>query len=79
MQGASDIPSVLQTAKGVLEDLKSMEGSVETANDALDIDPDIINRLDTLAQETREEITGMTSTPKESCFCIPFFRDLVFT
>lgn len=35
-----------------------MDGSVETSNDAIDIDPTIIDRLDTLTHETREEITS---------------------
>lgn len=31
---------------------------METADDALDIDPEIIDRLDSLTEATREELTS---------------------
>jgi hypothetical protein len=53
-----------------------MEGSVETADDAIDIDPDIISQLETLTEAARNEITSMV-TPKHSSHLIATLTYLV--
>jgi hypothetical protein len=51
---------LLQNAKAVLEDLKSMEDDVATADEALEFDHSVIGGLDRLSQMTKAEISGKT-------------------
>lgn len=50
------MPALFDNAKRVLEDLDAMKDDEETADDAIEIDPQTITELDQLSQITKTEL-----------------------
>lgn len=55
------MPTLFDSAKGVLEDLNSIKEDPELAKDAIGIDSQTITELDQLSQMAKTELAGMIS------------------
>lgn len=63
------MPTLLSSAKGVLDELESMKADPELAKEAIEIDSNVTRELDHLSQMTRTELSCMpTDQPVEMHF-----------
>jgi len=51
-----DTAALLNSAKDILNGLRELKDSPETAQDAIDVDPQLIPELDRLAQGAQDEL-----------------------
>ncbi|RAL03741.1 ubiquitin-specific protease UBP2 [Aspergillus ibericus CBS 121593] len=61
-----DTAALLTSAKGVLEDLISMKEEPESAEDAVDVDPQTVAELDQLSQIAKADLTYVEDQIKET-------------
>lgn len=54
------MPALFESAREVLDDLDTMKDSVDTAADAIDIDPEISSGLARLSEAARSELSCMS-------------------
>lgn len=61
-----DMENVFGSAKDVLEDLNAMKEDPEAAQDAFDIDPQLISELDKLSQISKSELACRFPSPYDT-------------
>lgn len=53
------MPQLFDDVQSVLDDLDSMKESPETADEGLDVDPELLSEVDKLSEISRSELNGI--------------------